>query len=59
MTSPQFPRRSHRARQILDADPGAWPAAERFRALRQAGELAWPDWCYDADALPATIRPVT
>lgn len=29
------------------AYPGAWPAAERFRALRQTGELpAWPDWCY-------------
>lgn len=52
MTSaPQFARRGpHRARHILDTVakvyPQAWAAAERFRALRAAGELDWPDWCY-------------
>lgn len=50
MTRPQFPRRTHRAREILEAVgrayPGAWAAVDRLRALRGRGLPAWPQWCY-------------
>lgn len=50
MSRPQFPPRTHRARQILDAVgrayPTAWQQADHFRRLRGAELPAWPDWCY-------------
>lgn len=47
---PQFPRRTHRARETLEvvgrAYPSAWKAAEAFRASRGKDLPAWPTWCY-------------
>ncbi|MFG5410339.1 hypothetical protein ABXN37_22405, partial [Piscinibacter sakaiensis] len=45
----QFPKRTHRARMILDAVgrayPTAWTAGDHFRSQRGPG-FDWPDWCY-------------
>jgi hypothetical protein len=50
MTSPQYPRRTHRARTILEtvgrAYPGAWAAIDGFRAGRGRDLPGWPEWCY-------------
>ncbi len=48
---PQFQRKTHRARRILDAVahayPGAWQAFDNFRRQRGASpDFDWPDWCY-------------
>lgn len=51
MTTPQYHRRTHRARRILDAVgrayPNAWRAIDMLRRERGTpdGET-WPDWCY-------------
>lgn len=48
--SPQFARRTHRAREILAAVgrayPRAWSQADELRAARGATLPAWPAWCY-------------
>lgn len=47
--SPQFQRKTHRAKRILDAVahsyPGAWATFDRFRRERGPG-FDWPAWCY-------------
>lgn len=48
---PQFQRRIHRARRVLDAVghayPGAWAAFDGFRRQRGSSpDFDWPDWCY-------------
>ncbi len=46
----QFERRTHRARQALvqgGSDyPGAWKAADNFRAAKGEPGFDWPDWCF-------------
>lgn len=47
--TPQYQRKTHRAKRILDAVthsyPGAWATFDRFRRERGPG-FDWPDWCY-------------
>lgn len=47
---PQFPPRSHRAREILAevgrAYPSAWKQVDALRAMRDKGLPAWPEWCF-------------
>lgn len=47
--SPQFQRKTHRAKRILDAVahsyPSAWATFDRFRRERGPG-FDWPEWCY-------------
>jgi len=49
MTAPQFPRRSHRAREMLAAVgrayPSAWTSIDQLRASR--GKDGLPDWPHD------------
>lgn len=46
----QFTKKSHRAREALlkcGRDyPGAWQAADMFRADKGAPGFDWPDWCF-------------
>ncbi|WP_439444464.1 hypothetical protein ABWU93_11470 [Xanthomonas translucens pv. translucens] len=51
MSKPQFQRRIHRARRILDAAghayPQAWGQVDHFRLQRgSTPDFDWPAWCY-------------
>lgn len=50
MASPQFSRKTHRAREhLLTAGrlyPTAWADASKYREMRGQGIPDWPDWCY-------------
>jgi len=51
MATPQFQRRTHRAREITAAVgrayPDAWQQIDAFRRQRgSAPDFDWPDWCY-------------
>lgn len=47
---PQFSRKTHRARRILEAAgrayPGAWKAVDQYRQIKGSGLPDWPDWCF-------------
>ncbi len=47
---PQFPPKSHRAREILAevgrAYPSAWKQVDRLRTQRGTDLPNWPDWCF-------------